>query len=172
MADPVLPLSGVGPFLIIVIAVRAGGDAVGAVRRAGWTGVVGGISLVFAFGGGIYGIQKTTVANAMFLFAAAPFFAAILGKLLLKEGVRSGTKWAMLAATAGIAVMVSEGISMGHLAGNAAALVSALGFAMFTVALRWRRLKRPCLLCSWLGSLPWVQQLWSYSPQALGSSCP
>ena len=129
------------PFLIIVIAVRAGGDAVGAVRRAGWTGVVGGISLVFAFGGGIYGIQKTTVANAMFLFAAAPFFAAILGKLLLKEGVRSGTKWAMLAAAAGIAVMVSEGISMGHLVGNAAALVSALGFAMFTVALRWRQVE-------------------------------
>ena len=64
------------PFLIFVIAVRAGGDAVGAIRRAGWGGVVGGISLVFAFGGGIYGIQNTTVANAMFLFAAAPFFAA------------------------------------------------------------------------------------------------
>ena len=129
------------PFLIFVIAVRAGGDAVGAIRRAGWAGVVGGISLVFAFGGGIYGIQNTTVANAMFLFAAAPFFAAILGKLLLKESVRLGTKWAMLAATAGIAVMVSEGISMGHLAGNVAALVSALGFAVFTVALRWRQVE-------------------------------
>ena len=129
------------PFLIFVIAVRAGGDAVGAIRRAGWAGVVGGISLVFAFGGGIYGIQNTTVANAMFLFAAAPFFAAILGKVLLKESVRSGTKWAMLAATAGIAVMVSEGISMGHLAGNVAALVSALGFAIFTVALRWRQVE-------------------------------
>jgi drug/metabolite transporter (DMT)-like permease len=129
------------PFLIFVIAVRAGGDAVGAIRRAGWAGVVGGISLVFAFGGGIYGIQNSTVANAMFLFAAAPFFAAILGKLLLKESVRLGTKWAMLAATAGIAVMVSEGISMGHLAGNVAALVSALGFAVFTVALRWRQVE-------------------------------
>ena len=41
------------PFLIFVIAVRAGGDAVGAIYRAGWAGVVGGISLVFAFGGGI-----------------------------------------------------------------------------------------------------------------------
>ena len=30
---------------------------------------------------------------------------------------------------------------MGHLAGNAAALVSALGFAMFTVALRWRQVE-------------------------------
>ena len=129
------------PFLIFVIAFRAGSDTVGAIRRAGWSGVVGGISLVFAFGGGIYGIQNTTVANAMFLFAAAPFFAAILGKILLKESVRSGTKWAMLAATAGIAVMVSEGISMGHLAGNVAALVSALGFAVFTVALRWRQVE-------------------------------
>ena len=52
-----------------------------------------------------------------------------------------GTKWAMLAGTAGIALMVSEGISMGHLAGNVAALVSALGFAVFTVALRWRQVQ-------------------------------
>ena len=129
------------PFLIFVIAIRAGRDTFGAIRRTGWAGVVGAISLVFAFGGGIYGIQNTTVANAMFLFAAAPFFAAILGKLLLKESVRLGTKWAMLAATVGIAVMVSEGISMGHLAGNVAALVSALGFAVFTVALRWRQVE-------------------------------
>ena len=129
------------PLLIFVISVRVGDDTFGAIRRAGWAGVVGGISLVFAFGGGIYGIQNTTVANAMFLFAAAPFFAAILGKLLLKESVRLGTKWAMLAGTAGIALMVSEGISMGHLAGNLAALVSALGFAVFTVALRWRQVE-------------------------------
>ena len=129
------------PFLIFVISVRIGNDTFGAIRRAGWAGVVGGISLVFAFSGGIYGIQNTTVANAMFLFAAAPFFAAILGKLLLKESVRSGTKWAMLAATAGIALMVSEGIFLGHLAGNVAALVSALGFAVFTVALRWRQVE-------------------------------
>ena len=40
------------PFLIFVIAVRAGRGTVGAIRRAGWAGVVGGISLVFAFGGG------------------------------------------------------------------------------------------------------------------------
>ena len=129
------------PFLIFVISVRIGNDTFGAIRRAGWAGVVGGISLVFAFSGGIYGIQNTTVANAMFLFAAAPFFAAILGKLLLKESVRSGTKWAMLAAAAGIALMVGEGISLGHLAGNVAALVSALGFAVFTVALRWRHVE-------------------------------
>ena len=30
---------------------------------------------------------------------------------------------------------------MGHLAGNVAALVSALGFAVFTVALRWRQVE-------------------------------
>ena len=33
--------------------------------------------VVFAFAGGIYAIQTTTVANAMFLFAAAPFLAAV-----------------------------------------------------------------------------------------------
>jgi drug/metabolite transporter (DMT)-like permease len=98
------------------------------------------MSLVFAFAGGIYAIQTTTVANAMFLFASAPFFVALFGRLLLGERVRTATWVAMLAASLGITIMVAEGISAGHAAGNFAAIVSAFGFASFTIALRWRKL--------------------------------
>ena len=127
------------PLLITVIALRNRQDVWGTVRRTGWAGIIGGVALVFAFSGGIYGIQHTTVANAMFLFAAAPFIAAVLGKIVLKESVRRGTLWSILFAIIGIAIMVWEGIYIGHLAGNVAALISASGFAVFTVALRWRR---------------------------------
>src|SRR5690606_42040631 len=42
------------------------------VRATGWTGAIGGMGLVFAFAGAIFAIQAAPVANAVFLFAAAP----------------------------------------------------------------------------------------------------
>ncbi len=129
------------PFLLLVIALRSGGKPFQVVRKVGMAGLIGGVALVFAFTGGILAIQETTVANAMFLFAAAPFMAALLGLFILRERVRTATWWAMVAASAGIAIMVWEGISLGHMAGNIAALISALGFAVFTITLRWRKVE-------------------------------
>ena len=129
------------PLLFVLMAVRSKGTPVAVIRRAGLAGVIGGLALVAAFSGGIYAIQTTTVANALFLFASAPFFAALLGRVILGESVRSATWIAMAVATLGIVVMVAEGIALGHLIGNSAAIFSALGFAVFTVALRWRKLE-------------------------------
>ena len=128
------------PFLFIIIAVQSGGKPLPVIRKVGPAGLIGALALVFAFTGGIFAIQATTVANAMFLFAAAPFLAALLGLLVLRERVRTATWWAMSLALAGIAVMVWEGISLGRMSGNIAALISALGFAVFTIALRWGKL--------------------------------
>ncbi len=129
------------PFLFILMAVRSRGSPVAVVRKAGIAGAAGGVGLVLAFAGGIFAIQETTVANASFLLAAAPFFAALLGRLILGESVRAATWVAMAAATLGIVVMVAEGIALGRALGNAAAILSALGFAIFTVALRWKKLE-------------------------------
>ncbi|MBT4491080.1 MAG: DMT family transporter [Rhodospirillaceae bacterium] len=128
------------PFLFLIIAARSGGNPLPAIRKVGLAGIIGGLALVFAFTGGIFAIQGTTVANAMFLFAAAPFLAALLGLAILRERVRTATWWTMSLAMVGIATMVWEGISLGHMSGNIAALISALGFAVFTIALRWRKL--------------------------------
>ena len=76
----------------------------------------------------------------MFLFAAAPFLAALLGWIILRESVRQATWVAMIVAFAGILLMVANGISMGRLAGNLSAILSAFGFAVFTIALRWGKL--------------------------------
>jgi len=127
-------------FLLLIITLRTRGRPLPVIRGAGVPGVIGGLALVFAFAGGIFAIQTTTVANAMFLFAAAPFFAAFLGWFALREGVRRGTWIAMAIAVTGIAMMVWEGITLGRMVGNLAALLSALGFAVFTIALRWRKL--------------------------------
>ena len=73
----------------------------------------------------------------MLLFAAAPFLAAVLGWGILRERVHSGTWVAICFAIVGIGIMVSNQTFGGSLKGSFAALGSALGFAAFTVTLRW-----------------------------------
>ena len=63
------------------------------------------------------------------------------GKVILREQVRHATWVAMLFAIIGIAIMVINGFAAGKLVGNLSALLSATGFAVFTVALRWGKLE-------------------------------
>ncbi|MGB5329861.1 MAG: DMT family transporter [Gammaproteobacteria bacterium] len=130
-----------GAFLFILITFRSGYKPIVTIRKAGIAGAIGGMGLVLAFAGGIYAIQTTTVANAMFLFAAAPFLAAVLGWVILRESVRKATWVAMVFAMIGIAFMVLNGISAGRMWGNISAIISATGFAIFTIALRWGKLE-------------------------------
>jgi drug/metabolite transporter, DME family len=110
-------------------------------RRAGVTlglsSVIGGMALVLAFAGAVYAIQSTTIANAVFLFSASPFFSAVLGWILLREQVRRVTWAAILLAVMGMGIMLREGAGAGAMAGNIAAIGSAFGFALFTVMVRW-----------------------------------
>ncbi len=124
-------------FLFFVILLRTGENPIRLAFQAGLPAVVAGLALVGAYTGGIYAIQSTSVANAMLLFAAAPLIAAILGWAFLHEPVRPATRIAIFIAIAGIAIMVSDKSSGGAVWGNLAALGSAFGFAVFSVALRW-----------------------------------
>ena len=126
-------------FLYIIIRLRSKESPFAQIKRAGFPSIVAGLSLVAAYSGGIYAIQNTSVANAMLLFATAPFMAAVLGWLVLKESVRVATWGAILLALCGIAIMVSNKSGDVSFLGSLAALGSALGFAVFTVALRWGR---------------------------------
>ncbi len=127
-------------FLFFVICYQSHFKPFITIARTGISGIIGGFGLVMAFSGGIYSIQTTTVANAMFLFASAPFITAVLGLLLLGEAVRRATWVAMAFAFMGIVIMVAQGMSSGQLTGNLAALAAALGFSVFTIALRWKKL--------------------------------
>lgn len=127
-------------FLFLVVSLRSGGKPVAAFKALGSGAILGGLCLVFAFAGGIVAVKETTVANAFFLFASAPFFGALLARLILKEKIRKATWIAIVVAMAGILVMVASQLDGGQFYGNAAAIVSALGFAVFTIILRWKRL--------------------------------
>lgn len=132
---------GMLPVLGFYISWRSKYHLLTIVRKAGVPAAVGGMGLVFAFAGGIFAIQSTTVANAVFLFATAPFFTAILGRIILREPVRRTTVVAIFVACLGMAIMFREGLAAGQMIGNLAAISSAMGFAVFTIALRWHKLE-------------------------------
>ena len=126
-------------FLAIVIYLRSKENLFTVIRAAGLPACVAGLALVGAYSGAIYGIKSTSVATAMLLFACAPFIAAILGWLFLREKVRKATWISILFAMLGIGIMVQDKSTGSALLGSLAALGSAFGFAAFTVALRWGR---------------------------------
>ncbi|PYF09636.1 EamA domain-containing membrane protein RarD [Rhodobacter viridis] len=127
---------------VVILFLRARGTAlIPALRRGGMAGVIGGLGLVVAMGGAILAFQSTSIANAAFLFAASPFLTAVLGRLVLREAVATRTWSAIGVALVGIFIMVQDGLASGAMIGNIAALLSAFGFATFTVALRWRRIE-------------------------------
>ncbi len=126
-------------FLFLVVALRSRALPLASFRRAGLSGILGGLCLVLAFAGSILSLLNTSVANAMLLFATAPFFAALFARLFLGEAVRRATWISMACATLGVAIMVRGDLSIGQLEGNLWAVGSAIGFALFTIALRWGR---------------------------------
>lgn len=129
----------VGAVLVLFAFIwwTSAGRPLALIRKVGLAGVLGGLGLVFAFAGSIYAIQTTTIANAVFLFTASPFVAAILGWIVLGERVQPWTWVAIALAVFGMYLMVREGLAIGALAGNIAALLSAAGFGAFSVCLRW-----------------------------------
>lgn len=127
---------GMAPVILGFVIWQGGRPVVPRLLGVGWAGWAGALGLVLAFGGAVYAFQSTTVANAVFLFAATPFLAAMLGWAALGERVAPRTWGSIALAMAGIFVMVRGGLAGGALPGNIAALFSAAGFAVFTVTLR------------------------------------
>ena len=126
-------------FLAIVIFAKHGRRSVTALVATGKGGILGGLSLVFAYAAGIFAMQQTSIASAVILFSTAPFFAAILGLVLLSESVRRTTWLAVAVAFIGILIMQGAHFSGSHLSGNLFATCSAFGFALFTIILRWKK---------------------------------
>jgi drug/metabolite transporter (DMT)-like permease len=131
----------------------------------GWPGIVfaGLFSLnSFSF---VLAIEITTVANTLVLISAAPFFAALIARIFLRETVRRQTWLAILAAIAGILVIVSDSLGGGALLGDIAALVTALGLAIqFNILRRYRAVNMiPAIaignLITALISLPFAEAL-------------
>ncbi|MFC6689593.1 DMT family transporter [Jhaorihella thermophila] len=105
----------------------------------GVPGIMGAICLMVAYAFGILAMQMTTIADAVLLFATAPFFAAVLGWFALSERVAPSTWGAIIIALVGIVIMQGGAIATGNAIGNLFAVGSAMFFALFTLVLRMRK---------------------------------
>jgi len=110
-----------------------------ALREAGWPPVIAGLGIAMAFAGFILSISYTTAANTFFLLATQPVLIAILAWPILGERVDRTTQIATVVVVSGVVIMVAEGLALGTFFGNLMGLVSALGFTIFTIALRWKQ---------------------------------
>ncbi len=122
--------------LAVVFAMQSRGRVRAALRDLRPWMVVGSFMIAAVNTCFILSITHTTVANTMFLLSGAPFFAALLGWLVLGENVERGVWWAMSVALAGMAVMLWDGFGAGTLFGNSLALLAAFCFGAFAVVLR------------------------------------
>jgi drug/metabolite transporter, DME family len=143
-------------FMAIILGWRNAGGVHSLVRHLTPAALGGGFGLMLASCGVIVAFEHTTVANALFLLATAPFFAAILGSVLLAERVRPEAWIAIALGLVGVAIMVGDGLSRGNFWGNVAGLTAALGLAIFSVALRWGRDTNLLLLALLGGCLTFV----------------
>ncbi len=132
---------GVLPLVYLLIAKTSKGSPNAAIKATGHTAVFGALGLVVAYACAISALRMTTIANAAFLFATAPFFAAVLSKLILHETIRPFTIIALAIAMFGTSIMVFESYTTGNWLGDFLALLSAIGFAVFVVSLRANKTK-------------------------------
>ena len=108
-------------------------------NRIGLSGFIGGVSLGIANISFILSITTTTAAVTMMMLATQPFVAAILAYIFLKEKISKTTLISITIAAAGIIFISFDSKGEGTLFGLINGLLSSLGFAGFTVSLRWRK---------------------------------
>tara|TARA_Y100000590_G_scaffold454392_1_gene601141 strand:+ start:671 stop:1576 length:906 start_codon:yes stop_codon:yes gene_type:complete len=107
--------------------------------KMGISGVIGGSGLGLAMISFIWSITHTTAAITLLCLAAMPFITALLGFLFLKERIALGVWISISLASIGILIMSLGSEGNNSFIGLVFGLVSALGFSIFSVSLRWRK---------------------------------
>lgn len=144
--------------LAAVIVVLERGRALGNVRRMGWPGWA--FALVSAAGMVLYitSLRHTTVAHNAVIYTTAPFMAAGLGFLMMREKPSGSAVLASAAALVGVAIMVGLGVE-GGLLGDLLAVAMTLCMAvMMVIARRWRDIPvmhAACLSAIISGAICW-----------------
>jgi drug/metabolite transporter (DMT)-like permease len=81
-------------------------------------------------------MQHTSAANALLLLATAPFLAAVLSWVVLRERIDAATALAIALIFGGVAIIGSGSLGSGRLLGDAFALANACTIAAYYVTLR------------------------------------
>lgn len=85
--------------------------------------------------GFVYAVKTTSPANAAFLASLSPLLAVVLARFLGERLTRS-TIVALALGLVGLIITVVGDLGSGNMTGNVVALLSSVGFALYTVCLR------------------------------------
>ena len=107
--------------------------------KVGLSGILGGLGLAIAMISFIWSITNTSAAITLLCLASMPFITALLSFLFLKEKISLSVWLTIILAAIGIVIMAVGNKNTGSIIGLIFGLASALGFAIFSVTLRWRR---------------------------------
>ena len=125
--------------LNIYLFFEEGLDFLNNYKKIGISGLIGGAGLGTAMISFIWSITHTSAAITLLCLAAMPFMTALLGFLFLKEIISTNVWVAIFTAAVGIVIMALGNFETGSLFGLTFGLISALGFSIFSVTLRWRK---------------------------------
>lgn len=121
--------------MVVLIVVRRNGRPV-RLRDTTWRTVLAGAVLAVTSMLYVLALSRTTAATTLFLLAAAPIFAAVIGWLVLGEAVPRATKIAIALTAVGIVIMVGSGLDAGSGVGVLLALIIPVTIGLYNVILR------------------------------------
>lgn len=121
------------------VGIATRGHVLAGILRLGWPGLAVGIAGAVAMASFMAALGLTSVAAVMVLQATAPFVAALLAWLLMREPITPATLAASGLALTGVVVMVGGAWRTGSLAGMLLALVMSIAFAVVMVVMRRHR---------------------------------
>jgi len=122
-------------FLFVVLMIRDRGRIGPALAGLGLWGAIFALMNPVGMVLNVLSLKLTTAANFFMIFATAPFVAALLGWLVLREKLDLATALAALAGFAGIAIMVSGGLAGVNL-GDVLAMIVVLAYGINVLVLR------------------------------------
>lgn len=124
--------------LLAYVAVVERGAVVASFRSIGRAGL--GVAACMAAASGLFiiALNHASVAHVLFMQAAAPILAALLGAIVLSEAIPRRTWLAMVVAACGVLVMVGRP-SGWSLLGDGVSVVMTLSFAIAIVITRRHR---------------------------------
>ena len=123
-------------FVAAVILIRYRRSTLTVLRMGGLKTIISGALLSGAMLCNVVALKYTTVAVAVFVMAAAPILAALLGRLFLGEEVRTRVWASIVLAILGIGIMVGGRLQIGDTVGVAVAILGIVLFGVYAVSLR------------------------------------
>ncbi len=108
-------------------------------KKVGISGLIGGVGLGIAMISFIYSITNTSAAVTLLCLAAMPFITALLGFMFLKETISTNVWVSISIAAFGIMIMAIDNTGKNTFFGLIFGLLSSVGFAVFSITLRWRK---------------------------------